>query len=178
MRKLFLLLLLAPVFCKAQSVSNLDIKNGFLQFHLGDSISMYKDYVYIPLKKHPNENEVRPKVYKLHKYIDKVTLVSQNGILTEIDIMVSAEPDMVYLDNLLYQCYGQGTDVQNEVRNDPGVYLNYTRWIGQRVTALLIQTNINKVVNNIMTRGRYQSIVFVKTSDAKIDGDLPPGFGL
>jgi hypothetical protein len=178
MRKLFLLLLLAPVFCSAQSVNELDIKNGFLQFHLGDSITAYKDYTLIPLKKHPDQNEVRPPTYKLHKHLDKLTLVNQHGIVTEIDLMVSAEPDMQFMDDLLYKAYGPGTEIHKEVRNDPGVYLTYTRWVGKRVTLLLIQTNINKVVNNVMTRGRYQSIVFLKNSDEKMDGILPDGFPL
>jgi hypothetical protein len=178
MNKIFLFVLLLPVYCSAQSINNLDVKNGFLQFHLGDSISRYKDYVYIPLKNHPNQNEVRPKAFSLYKHIDRVTLISENGILTEIDLMIRDEPNMVFIDDLLTKAYGPGSDINNEVRNDPGMYLTYTRWIGKRVTALLIQTNINKVVNKTMTRGRYQSVVFTKTGDVQVDGALPNDFAL
>ena len=39
MKKLLLFALLLPLFANAQAIKNLDLKNGFLQFHLGDSLS-------------------------------------------------------------------------------------------------------------------------------------------
>jgi hypothetical protein len=48
--KALFVLLIIPFFCNAQSVDNLDIKNGFLQFKFGDSISLYKDILKNPSK--------------------------------------------------------------------------------------------------------------------------------
>jgi len=176
MKKLLFLALIFPLYCSAQSMQNLDVKNGFLQFHLGDSISVYKKDIYIAYKKTPNENEVKPSAIALHKYLDKVTLVSENGILTEIDLMIREEPSEQYMDQLMTAAYGRGSEIPNLDKNQQGTHVTFTTWTGQRVTAILIQTNINRLVNTTMTRGRLQSIVFKKTSDVKVDGDLPTGF--
>jgi len=176
MNKTLLFAFLMPLFVNAQSIKNLDIKNGFLQFHLGDSLSVYKNDIYIAYKNHPNENEVKPKVFALHKYIDKVTLVSENGILTEIDVYMEKEAHEAYMDQLMIDTYGRGIETPNLDKNEPGTHVTFTTWKGERVTALIVQTNINRYVNNKLTRGRIQSIVFEKTGDAKIDGDLPPDF--
>ena len=59
MKKVLFILLILPFCAHAQSIKNLDIKNGFLQFHLGDSISAHSKEVYIPWKNHPDQNEVK-----------------------------------------------------------------------------------------------------------------------
>lgn len=178
MKKFLLITLLFPLFCNAQSVQNLDIKNGFLQFHLGDSLSLYKNYIYIANPKHPNENEVKPNALSLHKYLDKVTLVSKNGIVTEIDIMIREEASEEFIDKLLINAYGEGHELPNDDKDEPGTHLVCTTWTGQRVTAMLIQTNLNRMVNNHLTRARLQSLVFTKTGDTNLNGALPADFPL
>jgi len=178
MKKFLLITLLFPLFCSAQSVQTLDIKNGFLQFHLGDSLSLYKNYIYVANTKHPDENEVKSKALTLGKYLDKVTLVSKNGIVTEIDIMIREEASEEFIDKLLLNAYGNGYELPNDDKDEPGTHLVCTTWTGQRVTAMLIQTNLNRMVNNHLTRARLQSLVFTKTSDVSINGALPVDFPL
>jgi hypothetical protein len=179
MKKLLAIALLIPVFAGAQSLNNLDIKNGFLQFHLGDSIAAYKNDVYIPWKNHPDQNEVKQSALGAYrKYIEKVTLINVDGLITEIDVMVTQETSEAYLDKLMEQVYGKGFETPNLDKYEPGTHLTYVTWKGQRVTAMILQTNINRRVNNILEHARLQSIVFTQTSDKPMEGSLPEGFPL
>jgi len=178
MKKLLLFALLLPVFANAQAIKNLDLKNGFLQFHLGDSLSKYKNDVYIALEKHPDENEVQPKANPLHKYFDRVMLVSENGIVTEIHLYLRDEGSIKYIDGLIKQAYGPGEELDNPAKNEPGTHLVCTTWAGRRVTMLMLQNNINRLVGGTLTTGRIQSVIFKRTSNAKVEGELPPGFAL
>jgi hypothetical protein len=179
MKKLLFIAFLLPLFANAQSLQTLDIKNGFLQFHLGDSISAHKNEVYIPWKNHPDRNEVKQAALgPLKKYIDKVTLINEDGIITEIDVFIMKEASEVYMDKLMQDAYGKGVETPNLDKYQEGTHLTYATWKGRRVTAMILQTNFNRRINTTMVHGRIQSIVFTKTSDAQIDGPLPDGFGL
>jgi hypothetical protein len=176
MKKLILCVFLLPLFANAQAIKNLDIKNGFLQFHLGDSLSKYKNDVYVALVQHPDENEVQPKKNVLHKYFDRVMLVSENGIVTEIHLYLRDEGSIQYIDGLIKQAYGWGDELPNPDKNQPGTHLVCTTWSGQRVTMLMLQNNINRMVGTTLTTGRIQSVIFKKDGDAKVQGALPDGF--
>jgi hypothetical protein len=176
MKKLLLFALLLPFYAHSQAIKNLDIKNGFLQFHLGDSLSKYKNDVYIALAKHPDENEVQPKKNPLHQYFDRVMLVSEHGIVTEIHLYLRDEGSIKYFDGLIRQAYGWGDELPNPDKNEPGTHLVVTTWSGRRVTMLMLQNNINRMVGSTLTTGRIQSIIFKKSGDAKVEGDLPDGF--
>lgn len=179
MKKLLLFALFLPLFVHAQSIKNLDIKNGFLQFHLGDSISAHSSEVYIPWKNHPDQNEVKPSALgRYRKYIEKVNLVNVDGIITEIDIFVIKEGAEDYLDRLLEECYGKGYEEPNLDKYQEGSHLSHVVWKGQRVTAMILQTNINRRVNGTMVHGRIQSIVFTKVSNEQVDGTLFNNFPL
>ena len=178
MKKLLLFILLLPLFTQAQPLKNLDLKNGFLQFHLGDSLSKYKGQIYVPLEKHPDENEVMPKVNPLHKYFDRVVLVSEHGIVTEIHLYLRDEGSIIYIDGLIKQAYGWGEELDNPDKNAEGTHLVCTVWSGQHVTMLMLQNNINRIVGTTMTRGRIQSIMFKRASNSKVEGTLPDGFAL
>lgn len=178
MKKLLLFALLLPLFAGAQPLKNLDIKNGFLQFHLGDSLSKYDNDIYVTSIKHPNEHEVRPKANPLNQYFDRVVLVSEHGFVTEIHLYLRDEGSIQYIDGLIKQAYGPGEELDNPAKNDPGTHLVCTTWTGKRLTMMMIQHNINRQAGNTMTRGRIQSIIFRMTSPAKVEGELPAGFAL
>jgi hypothetical protein len=114
----------------------------------------------------------------LKKYIDKVTLINEDGIITEIDVFIMKEASEVYMDKLMQDAYGKGVETPNLDKYQEGTHLTYATWKGRRVTAMILQTNFNRRINTTMVHGRIQSIVFTKTSDAQIDGPLPDGFGL
>ena len=179
MKKLLFITLLMPLLVNAQSLQNLDIKNGFLQFHLGDSISAHKNEVYIPWKNHPDRNEVKQSAFgPMRKYIEKITLINEDGIITEIDVFIIKEAGQVYLDKLMDDAYGKGFETPNLDKYEEGEHLTHTVWKGKRVTAMILQTNINRRVNGTMLHSRIQSIVFTKTSDEQVDGALPGDFAL
>lgn len=176
MKKVLFFFLLLPFCGHAQSIKNLDIKNGFLQFHLGDSLSKYKDQVYVALARHPNENEVQPKKNPLHRYFDRVMLVSEHGYITEIHLYLRDEGSIQFIDGLIKQAYGPGEEIPNPEKYQPGTQITCTTWSGKRVTLLMIQNNLNRMVGNTLTTGRIQSIIFKKTDNAKVEGTLPDGF--
>lgn len=179
MKKLLFFALFLPLFVQAQSIKNIDIKNGFLQFHLGDSISAHKNEVYIPWKNHPDQNEVKPNALgRFRKYIEKVNLVNVDGIITEIDVFVINEGCEDYLDRLMDECYGKGYEEPNLDKYQEGTHLTHVVWKGKRATAMIIQTNINRRVNGTLVHGRIQSIVFTKVSNDEVDGTLPENFPL
>ncbi len=179
MKKVLFFVLFLPLFVHAQTIQNLDIKNGFLQFHLGDSISSHSSEVYIPWKNHPDQNEVKKSALgKFQKYIEKVTLVNVDGYITEIDIFLVKEGTINYMDKLLEECYGKGYEEPNLDKYQEGSHLSHVVWKGHRATAMIIQTNINRRVNGTMTHGRIQSIVFTKVSNEQVDGTLPDNFPL
>jgi hypothetical protein len=179
MKKLLFFALLLPAFVHAQSIKNVDIKNGFLQFHLGDSVAAHKSDIYIPWKNHPDQNEVKKSALgAFGKYIDRVNLVNVNGFITEIDIFVTKEQGESDLDKLMEQCYGKGYEEPNLDKYEEGEHLTHVVWKGQRTTAMIIQTNINRRINGHIVHGRIQSIVFVKVSNSPVDGTLPSDFPL
>src|ERR1700735_2761421 len=93
MTRILFLVLLFPLFCNAQSIQSLDIKNGFLQFKLGDSISNYKLMVHKPDKLTPNRYEVMTKAMSLRRHIDKLTLIVENGTISEIEVLMASEQE-------------------------------------------------------------------------------------
>src|ERR1700709_2418298 len=128
MKKLLLFVLLLPIVANAQTGKLLDIKNGFLKFHLGDSLTKYSKDIYVALEKHPDENEVQPKANPFHKYFDRVVLVSEHGIVTEIHLYIGDEASIKYIDGLLTQAYGKGEELDNPAKNEPGTHLVCTTW--------------------------------------------------
>jgi hypothetical protein len=179
MKKILFLALFLPLFVHAQSIKNVDLKNGFLQFHLGDSISKHKNDIYIPWKNHPDQNEVKQSALgPYRKFIEKVNLINVDGYITEIDIFVMKEGAEAYLDKLMEQCYGKGYEEPNLDKYQEGTHLSHVVWKGQRATAMIIQTNINRRVGGTMTHGRIQSIIFTKVSNDQVDGSLPDNFPL
>ena len=88
MTKALFLLFLLPLFSNAQPIKNLDIKNGFLQFKLGDSISHYKAFLHNHHKATLNEYEVMDKAIGLKHKIDKLTLTVENETITKIEVFM------------------------------------------------------------------------------------------
>ena len=107
-----------------------------------------------------------------------MVLVSEHGIVTEIHLYLRDEGSIIYIDGLIKQAYGWGEELDNPDKNAEGTHLVCTVWSGQRVTMLMLQNNINRIVGNTMTRGRIQSIMFKKAGNAKVEGTLPDGFAL
>jgi hypothetical protein len=178
MKKLIFLALLLPVFSNAQSVKQLDIKNGFLKFHLGDSLSVYYHDIYVPEGKLKNQYEVKETANPLHKYTDKVVLIAKKGIVTEIDVFLRDEASIRHIDKMLTQAYGPGNEIPNPDKDTEGTNLVCTTWKGERVLLMQMQHNINHKVNGIMGRTRIQALLFTKIGDTKPKGDLPDGFAL
>ncbi len=107
-----------------------------------------------------------------------MVLVSDHGIITEIHLYLRDEGSILYIDGLIKQAYGWGEELDNPDKNSEGTHLVCTVWAGQRVTMLMLQNNINRIVGTTMTRGRIQSIMFKRTSNSRVEGTLPDGFAL
>jgi len=178
MKKLIFLALLLPVFVHAQSVKQLDIKNGFLKFRLGDSLSVYYNDIYVPEGKLKDQYEVKEEANPLHKYTDKVVLIAKNGIVTEIDVFLRNEASIQHIDQMITRAYGPGDEIPNPDKDTEGTNLVCTTWKGDRVLLMQMQHNINHKTNGIMGRGRIQALLFTKIGDTKVDGELPDGFPL
>jgi hypothetical protein len=179
MKKFLYLIVLLPFFAHAQSLKNLDIKNGFLKFHLGDNLSVYSKDIYVANEKHPNEHEIKEtSLLPLNKYLERAKLISEKGIVVEIDLYIRDEASIRHIDQMITNTYSAGNEIPNPDKDVEGTNLVCTTWTGDRVLLMMMQHNINHVVNGHMTRGRIQALLFKKTSDAKVDGTLPDGFAL
>ena len=149
MIRILVFALLLPVFCSAQSIENLDIKNGFLQFKLGDSISKYKDVVDKPQKATPNGYPVKIKaVNKLKRYIEGLTLVVEAGTITEIDVYIGGDYNETHMDDAMKKSYGDGIVLNNDNGISAGIHKTNLIWQGKRVTAI-----VKKLQDNIETNG-------------------------
>jgi len=176
-RTLFLLFLL-PVFATAQPIKNLDIKNGFLQFKLGDSISHYTAVLHNHHKATLNEYEVMDKAIGLKHKIDKLTLTAENGIITKIEVYMQGEEQVQFMDDAMKKAYGEGS---NENGNDtiPGRHTTYLLWLGKKVSAIAKKQKIDfRSVNGIVRSVTVEHIFFRKTGDLKIEGALSADFPL
>jgi hypothetical protein len=179
MIKTLVFALLLPIFCNAQSIDNLDIKNGFRQFKLGDSISKYKDEVEKPHKATPNSYPVKLKSFnKLRRYLGAITLVVESGAITEIDIYVEGDYNETYIDDAMKKCYGDGIVVNSDNDISEGVHTTNLIWEGKRVTALVKKWQYNMDVGATRVEIKKESVIFKKTGDLSIDGQLPPDFQL
>jgi hypothetical protein len=179
MRIVFLFTLLLPLFCNAQSIQNLDIKNGFLQFKLGDSISNYKSIVNKPDKSTPNRYEVKIKAVSLKHYIDKITLIAENGTIAEIEVLMLGDYRQSYMDAAMKKAYGQASFTEDDPKTDTTRHIIYAVWNGKRVSALAKKT----IVDLISVNGRpnfisFEKLLFKKTSDVTISGELSQDFPL
>ncbi len=105
-------------------------------------------------------------------------LVSENGIITEIHLYIRDEASIQYIDGLIKQAYGPGEETPNPQQDDVGNQVVYTGWTGQRVTLMMLQNNLNRRLGNQVTHSRIQAIIIKKTSDVKVEGELPAGFSL
>ncbi len=166
-------LLLLPLCGNAQSIKNLDIKNGFLQFKLGDSISKYKSVL-----KDPGEGHVyypvKLKDIPIKKYIQRMEVKEDNGIIIEIIVMAQENKMIDYMDAAFKQAYGEST----ETPENPDKSTTITSWTGKRVTATLTRKKEHFQLVTNASGVNYLKIRFTKTSDLKVEGTLPADFEL
>lgn len=177
--KAFFILLIIPFFCNAQSVDNLDIKNGFLQFKFGDSISLYKDILNKPSKSEPHKYEVKAKGSKLTKYMQKLSLVEENGLIAAIEIRVSSKFGLQFMDDAMKKCYGEGEMVNRPAsgNGDFKVRHSYLVWTGKRVLATVMMEYLIDARNfGDRILNTFELITIKKTSDEYVEGTLPPDF--
>jgi hypothetical protein len=174
MKKLLFLIVLLPFLGNAQSLKNLDIKNGFLQFHFGDSLSKYKSVIWED-KVFKGCYHVPYKQIKLHKYIQSTKLYFENETLEKIEITVQNSSDEDYFNELLKKAYGNPTYQKlADDEDQPGTHLSILLWEGQRVTLKIQRMALN--FNN--SNNVYETITFQKASNDKIDGQLAADFPL
>jgi hypothetical protein len=177
MIKLLFITALLPFFFCGQSVNNLDVKNGFLQFKLGDTVSAYASMVSLN-KKYPNRQEVKLKFINLRKHLDRVELIFENNTLTSIEIYIQNDDDQRYIYSLLKQAYGDGQTIDNGTSKEPGVHNTFIIWDGTRVAAILKKRSFNLTINGQQTSGSYGMLTIKKTSNNKVNGELPADFPL
>ena len=178
MNKTLFLLFLLPIFCNAQSIKNLDIKNGFLQFKLGDSISNYKTIVYNPDRATPNQYDVKNKAISLKHKIYKLTLTTENGAITKIEVFMQGEGQVQFMDNAMKKAYGAGVD-ESSIDTLPDRHTTYLFWLGKRVSSIAKTQKIKSPTFNGTARGiTVEHIIFRKTSGIKIEGELSADFPL
>lgn len=179
MIKILVFALLLPVFCNAQSIENLDIKNGFLQFRLGDSISEYKAVLDKPRKAAPNSYPVKFKAFnKLRRYLDNVTLVVEDGTINEIDVYLHGDYNEAYIDDAMKKCYGDGVILNSDNGISEGTHTTNIVWGGKRVTAILKKWQTNMDAGGTRVEYKTEKIIFTKTGDFKIEGQLSSDFQL
>lgn len=176
-RTLFLVSLF-PLFCNAQSIQSLDIKNGFLQFKLGDSISNYRSIVHQPDKLTPNRYEVMTKAISLKRHIHKLTLTVENGTITELEVDMAGEQER-FMDDAMKKAYGPYSYIENPPDTIPGKHVSYTIWNGKRVYALAKKFTLTpNSINGRPISFDFETLLIRKISDLKIDGALSPDFPL
>ncbi len=175
-RVLFLLLLL-PLFGRAQSIESLDIKNGFLQFKLGDSISNYSSMIDRPEKATPNRYPVKSKAISLKHRIYKLELIVDESKISEIEATMSGDQEE-FMDKAIKKAYGEGYPV-NGTDTVPGKHVTYMVWVGKRVSALLKKMPLTpNSINGRPVNLFIETFTIKKTSDIKVDGVLSPDFPL
>ncbi|MDB5122171.1 MAG: hypothetical protein JWP94_300 [Mucilaginibacter sp.] len=177
MIKFLFITVLLPVFCCGQSVNNLDVKNGFLQFKLGDTVFAYASMVNLN-KRYPNRQEVKFKFIKLKKHLDRVELIFENNTLTSIEIYIRSDDDQRYIYYLLKQAYGDGTTIDNGTSDEPGVHNTFIIWNGTRVAAILKKRSFNLTINGQQSSSSYETLTIKKTSNNIVNGELPADFPL
>jgi hypothetical protein len=178
MPKTLFLVLLFPLFCNAQSIQSLDIKNGFLQFKLGDSISNYRSIVHKPDKLSPNRYEVMTKAISLKRHIYKLTLIVENETISGIEVVMAGEQER-FMDDAMKKAYGPYSYVENGADTVPGKHVSYTVWNGKRVSALAKKLTLTpNSINGRPINFDFETPLIRKTSDLKIDGVLRPDFPL
>ncbi len=179
MIKTLILTLMLPIFCNAQSTNNLDIKNGFLQFKLGDSISNYKEIIDKSTKTTPTRYEVKAKAFnKLRRYLEAITLVTEKGVITEIDVSIQGDYNENYIDDAIKKVYGSGAIVENDDELYEGTHISSRIWEGKRVALVAKKTRIVVVSSNVRVEIKNETIQLKKTSDLKMDGQLNADFPL
>lgn len=166
MIRILLFALLFPVFCSGQSVENLDIKNGFLQFKLGDSISNYKEMINKPDKTSPQKFEVKHKFISIKRYVTKVILVSKKDVISSIEVYVDGADNEKFIENAINKSYGDASEIKNGV----------SIWSGKRVSAMLSKIALYVNYENKNYTNTNERLFFYKTSDIKINGELGPDF--
>ena len=178
MIKFLFISLLFPVICHAQSTGILDVKNGFLQFHLGDSISIYKEVVNKPEKKSPTHYHVKGKAFgKLGRYIDDITLITENNIVVEIDIYLLKSGNSEYMETVMKKAYGEGQVIDIDDSITPGAHKSDYIWEGNRVVAILKKTRAVVESGGMRFETTVENIIFKKTaSKIEVKGELPADF--
>ena len=120
--------------------------------------------------------EINLKFIKLNRYIDGVFLNFENGILTYIDVFIKSEYKEDYMDAALKNAYGPGLVVDKDTTDEHGLHINYETWIGKRVSATIKRYSFNASKDVRASSNTFETLTFKKTSDTKVQGDLPPGF--
>ncbi len=175
MRKLLLIALLMPCICCAQPVKNLDIKNGFLQFHFGDSLSNYKSILRQD-NISPGYYHVSFKALKLKHYLQKTLLHFKNNLLDEIELTVQGDSNVEFMNNAMEKSYGYAKEEGDTLRNQPGVYKNVLVWNGQAVSAVIVKITTNFVYNDVTHVSVFETITFKRNRKIKIEGELSQDF--
>lgn len=177
MKKILFTLLLSPLFCNAQSIKNLDIKNGFLQFHFGDTITNYTSLLHAD-RPRKGYYLVSHKAVKLNRYLDKTVLYFPNGILEGIELQVQGDSNIDFMNNALKKAYGDASEIRDTLENRKNYHTNFMIWQGQHVVVIA-----KKSVFDLMSDARdihivYETITFKRANDIKIEGELGPDFPL
>jgi ribosomal protein S13 len=179
MNKLFFLLLfLAPMICNAQYIDNLDIKNGFLQFKLGDSLAKYQPVLRSPDKLTPHKYQVKYKAIKLKKNLDELFLIEENGIVVGIQIYMVTDDQCQFINKAFEKAYGAPKEIKDEKENDLGRHHSFKIWRGKRVSAIAERTNTNARIGGINAELAFEKLEIKQISDVVIEGTLATDFEL
>jgi len=175
MYKCLLLFIFLPIFCKAQSVENLDIKNGFLGFHLGDTVSNYTALI-DPIKNKPGFYEAKRKALKFKGFVDKATLFFKDGILSTIELSIGNKSDIEFMDDAIKKCYGNGILIKKNDEQASSLKTSEV-WQGKRVALITTQTVYTATYNGKeISIPSGETITIKTTSNIKIEGSLSPDF--
>lgn len=163
---------LSPFFCNAQSIKNLDIKNGFLQFHFGDTIANYKAILRAH-KFRPGYYIVSRKAIKLKSYLDQTLLYFPKGILEGIEINIHGESNADFINKMMKSVYGEPSQLKDTSRVQKRNPTTYAVWMGQKIIAVAEKYTFESVIYDT-----YETITFKRANDNNIEGELSPDFPL
>lgn len=173
MKKLLLAFLLSPFFCSAQSIKNLDIKNGFLQFHFGDTIAKYKAILHAD-RGRPGYYIVSHKAIKLKSYLDQTLLYFPKGILEGIELNVHGESNADFFNKTMRNVYGEPSELKDTLGTQKSYNATYAIWKGQKVIAIIF----NLTFNYSSFYDILETITFRRANDSIVEGELSPDFPL
>jgi hypothetical protein len=177
MKKLILILLLLPFLCNAQSIKNLDIKNGFLQFHFGDTITNYKTILHAD-RSRPGYYLVAHKAVKLKSYLDQTFLYFPKGILEGVELKVHGESNADFLNKTMHKVYGEPSELKDTLGVQKNYHTTYAIWKGQKVIAIVEKNTLDLTFNDRIVYDIFETITFRRANDSIVEGELSPDFPL